>query len=155
MARLSEQFNVAYVLKPADHQAGVSGDSIHMGRVFRAMFVLQFNALTGDAVLTMSSGASEGTETTSETFRYRLADADQASASADTYADWATSSSLTLTAATYDNRTLIVEIDSDDLTDGQPWLTLVLSSAASGLNVAVVAIADPRFRANDPLTIIK
>lgn len=155
MSRISEQMNVAYIVKGADHAAGVSGDSVHTGRMFRMMYVLQFHAtVTGDAVLTLSSGATNGTETTSETFRYRLADADQGSATADTYADWATSSSLTLTAATYDNRTLIVEIDSDELTDGQPWLTLVLSSAASALNVTVLMIGTPRFGANDPLTVL-
>jgi len=155
MSRLSEQYNIAYILKPADHAAGVSGDSIHMGRVFRTLVVLLAATLTGDAVLTMSSGASEGTETTSETFRYRVADGVQAAASGDTYADWATSSSLTLTAATYSNKTLLIEIDSDELTVDQPWLTMVISSAASAFNASAVAMSDPRYRANDPLTIIK
>lgn len=161
MTRISENMNVAYIVKGADHAAGVSGDSVNMGRMFRAMYIIQFFAtITGDSVLTLSSGATNGTETTSETFRYRLADADQGTASgtlgseSDTYADWATSSSLTLTAATYDNRTLLVEIDSDDLTDGQPWLTMVFSSAASALNISVVMVGAPRRGANDPLTVL-
>lgn len=154
MSRMSENLNVVYSVKGADHGSGVDGDSVNMGKMFRVMFVLMFNAITGDAVLTLSSGATNGTKTTSETFRYRLADADQGSATADTYADWATSSALTLSATTYDNRSLIVEMDSDELTDGQPWLTLVLSGAASNLNVTVLMLGEPRFSANDPLTVI-
>lgn len=155
MGRLSEQFNVVYVLQPADHGgAAATGDSINMGKVHRAMFIVQQGTVgTGNPVLTLKSGASAGTETTSETFRYRLADADQGSATADTYGDWATSSALTLTAATYDQRTLIVEIDSDELTDGQPWLTFSLTNVTA-VTASVVAICVPRFEAHDPLTVI-
>lgn len=154
MPRYSERNAVIYVKKPADHGGAVmTGDSIDMGKLRRAMFIIQMNALTGNGVLTLKSGATDGVQTTSETFRYRLADADQGGANADQYGDWATSSSLTMTAATYDNRTLIVEIDSDELTDGQPWLTLEISNITA-LNCAVVAIGEPRFEANDVPTVI-
>ena len=155
MVRLSERFVIPFVIKPADNAGGVTGDSVHMGKAHHIMFKLSFGSVTGDAVLTLKSGATEGAETTSETFNYRLADADQGSANADQYADWSTSSSLTLTAATYDNRLLLIEMDSDELTDGQPWLTLALSSAASTLFTACTAVAQGRTEANDPLTIIK
>ena len=150
----SEQAANVFVLKPADHQAGVAGDSIDMGKVSKVVYYVQSGAITGDALLTVKSGASAGTETTSETFRYRLADGDQAAASADLFADWATSTSLTMTAATYDNKALIVEIDDDVLTDGQPWVTLALSSAASALNVSVMAVCSPRYQANDSVSVI-
>ncbi len=155
MARMSERLNIVYVLQPADHGgAAATGDSVHMGRVKRAMFLIQQGAVgTGNPVLTLKSGASAGAETTSETFRYRLADADQGSANADQYADWATSSALTLTAATYDQKILVVEIDSDELTVDQPWLTLSLTNVTA-VTAAVVALLEPRFEANDPLTVI-
>ena len=91
----SEQASVVYVMKPGDHQAGVAGDSINMGKVSKVVYLLQTAAITGDTLLTVKSGATAGTETTSETFRYRLADGDQAAASADLFGDWATSTSLT------------------------------------------------------------
>jgi hypothetical protein len=150
----SENYGVIYVLKPGDHQAGVAGDSFHMGRVHVAAWVIQFATLTGDGVLTIKSGASAGTETTAETFRYRLADAAQGSATADTFGDWTTSSSLTLTAATYQNKTLICELDNDQLTAAQPWVTLAFSAAASALNASVVAVVTPRYQAHDALTYI-
>ena len=152
--KLSENKNIVFVLKPADNQGGLAGDSINMGKVRRVAFILQFGAITNDAVLTLKSGATAGTETTAETFHYRLADGDHAAANADTYGDWTDSSSLTLTAVTYDNRTLIVEIDSDELTADQPWLTLALSSAASTLFSSVVAVCDPKIEAHDIPTVI-
>ena len=156
MSRLSENFVIPYILKGADHGSGVDGDSVDMGKVHSFMWVLGFNAITGDAILTMSSGATEGVKTTSETFNYRLANGDQGAANSDVYAAWSTSSALTLSDTTYDNRTLIVEMKSDELTDGQPWMTLVISSAASNINVSVIGVGDPtRFAANTMPTVIK
>lgn len=150
----SEEAAIVHVFKPADNAGGITGDSIHMGKARKVVFVLTLGSVTGDAILTTKSGATAGTETTSETFRYRLSDADQGSSNADLYADWATSSSLTLTAATYDNRLLIVEVDNDGLTAGQPWLTLSLSSAASTLFTACTAVASNRYLAHDSVTVI-
>ncbi len=152
--RLVENANIVYVLKPGDHQAGVVGDSINAGKVHSLAFLLQFGALTGDAILSIYSGATAATKTTQETFRYRLADAVQGSATADTFGAWATSSALTLTAATYQNKMLVVEIDSDELTDGQNWCTLDLDSTASALNASVAAVCEPRIRANVIPTVI-
>ena len=152
--RLSENHTIVNVIMPADNEAGIAGDSIHMGKLHSACWILTCGALTGDAVLTVKSGATAGTETTAESFVYRLADADQGSAGADTYANWTRASTLTLTAATYDNRTLIVEMDSDEMTDGQPWATFSLSAAASVAFTACIALCRARFKGNDPNTVI-
>lgn len=152
--RFSELYKVVNVIKPADNQAGVAGDSINGGAAQDIMWILTCGALTGDAVLTVKSGASTGTETTSETFHYRLADADQAAAGADAFGDWTNSSSLTLTAATYDNRTLLIEFDPREATAGQPWLTLAISAAADVHTSAVVAIVAPRYASHDAPTVI-
>jgi len=151
---LSENMNIVHLLEAQDHNAGVDCDSFHAGRVSHFAIILSFGELTGDAVLTVESGATAGTKTTAETFRYRTADAVLKTATGDTYGDWATSASLTLTAATYEDKTLILEMDSDELTDGQPWVTVALSSAASEIFVAVIAVCTPRFGAHDPLTLI-
>jgi hypothetical protein len=155
MNRLTERNSVVYAIKPADHNsAGVDGDSINMGLLKRVAIALQFGALTGNSVLTVYSGASAGTKTTALTFRYRLSGADQAAAGADQFGDFATSAALTLTAATYDNRVVVVEVDSAEMTDGEEWLTVEIDSTASQLFVAGVAIGEPRYEANDPPTVI-
>lgn len=153
--RASENMGIVFVLKPADHQAGATGESIKMAKYRHITYILQFGTVTGDAVLSVKSGATDGVETTAETMHYRLADAEQGAATADTFGDWTNSTSLTLTAATYDNKTLIVELDSDELTDGQPWLTLALSAAADALNASVIALlCEPRYGAHDMPTAI-
>ena len=148
--RMSEHCGIIYGLKPGDHQAGAVGDSVLMESYRTISFLIQFATLTGDAVLSIYSGATDGTKTTQETFNYRLADQVQGNTAADGYGNWTTSSALTLTAATYQNKLLIVEVDAQALTDGQPWVTLDFSAAADALNASVVAVLhDGRYHAHD------
>lgn len=151
---LFDNVHPVYVFKPGDHEAGVTGESINMGRLHSLTYFVGFATLTGDGVLTVKSGASDGTQTTAETFRYRLADAAQAAATADTFGAWTTSSSLTLTAATYANKLLVIEVDAQQLTAAQPWVTLAISNAADALNAACIAIGHPRHYGHDKPTVI-
>ena len=155
--RISERYARAYILKPGDHQAGVDGDSVHMGKVHGGEFLFQFGSITGDAVLKFYVGATAGTKTTAIAYKYRLSGADQGSASADVFGDATAvvaADALTLTAATYDNRLLSIEFDSQAIADGTPWVTPEFSAAADALNVAGVFIGIPRDAGNDPATII-
>lgn len=147
--RISEHFNIVHVVDAVDGASGATGDSINMGVLHNVCFIISFGAITGNSILTCKSGASAGTQTTSETMNYRLADAVKGSATADTYGAWTTSTALTLTAATYKNKTLIVEIDSAALTAAQPWLTLAVDSTASVILESVIAIGVPRYKAHD------
>ncbi len=153
--RLSERFGVVNLMKPADNQGGVVNDSFTMTDFNHAMIILSCGSLTGNAVLTVNSGATAAAKTTAETFNYRLADADQAATGADNYADWSTSASLTLTATTYDNKILIIEIDGPAMTDGQPWITVDLDSTASThFSSAVAILSEARYASNDVPTAI-
>ena len=150
--RLMPVKGVIHVLKPADHQAGVDGDSFTMKLNHHATIVFLFGAITGDAVLKVYSGATDGTKTTSMAFKHRLSSGDQGAVNADLFAAEATvtaANGLTLTAATYDNRTLVVEIEESMLKDGEPWVTVELSSAASALNASALALVSPRFARQD------
>jgi hypothetical protein len=139
--RLSEEVGIVYGYKPADHNAaGIKADSIDTSICTHVTYILQFGSLTGNSVLTVNSGASDGTETTAETFYYRLAGADQAATGADIYAAETAATTLTLTAATYDNKILIVEVPVAELTEGQPFLTLDVNDTATALFTSCVAI---------------
>ena len=151
---LSENYNIVHVLEAQDHNAGVDGDSFHAGRVNHFAILLSFGELTGDAIFKVFSGATAGTKTTAETFRYRLSDSELKTADGDTYAAWATSAALTLTAASYEDFLLVVEMDSDELTDAQPWVTVEVGSEASEIFVAIIAVATPRYMGHDVLTLI-
>ena len=77
-----------YVLKPGQHSAGVDGDSINMGKLHTVRFLIQFAALTGNAILKIFSGATEGAKTTAKQFRYTLAQAAQGAADGDKLGAW-------------------------------------------------------------------
>ena len=156
--RLSEQNNKIYLIKPQDHQsAGIDGDSFHAGRIHAFDIDVLFADLTGDSILSLYSGASAGTKTTQESFRYRFSGADIGTTGGDLFGDWTTiaaGAGLTLTAATFNLRMLIISMNTDQLTDGQPWVTLEIDSTASKLEVSASVTAKPRFAAHDPLTLI-
>jgi hypothetical protein len=154
--RLSEEKGIVFVAKPADYAGGaVTGESINTAYCSHVTYILQFGSITGDSVLTIKSGASDGTQTTSESFYYRLADADQAATGADNYESETSATTLTLSASTYDNRILICEVPIAQLTAGQPFLTLALSAVANPLNVSIVAIlSGMRYVGNDVQTVI-
>ncbi len=154
MNNYSENHNIVYTLKPGDHQAGVDGDSVKFGGMQRVVFLVMMATLTGDAILKFFSGATAGTKTTALTFRYRLADAAQGSATADTFGDWTTSAALTLTAATYANKMLLVEIEEAEMTADEPWLTPEVGSEASAFNAAMAMLGDATHKRHDIPTAI-
>ena len=147
--KLSEKYKFVPLLISADINAGIDLDSINMKGFHHATIVLLFGAdLAGDAILTINSGASDGTKTTAETFSYRYGSAATKSATADTLTDRATSAALTLTGTTFVSRMLICEINADAMTEGQPFLTGSLSAAASAGTCNAFAILDPRYPSN-------
>jgi len=154
MNNYSENHNIVYSLKPGDHQAGVDGDSVKFGGMERVVFMIQMAALTGSAILKFFSGATAGTKTTALTFRFRLADAVQGSATADTFGDWTTSAALTLTDGTYDNKMLLVEIEETEMTDAEPWLTPEIGSEASAFNASIAMMGDAVQKRHDIPTAI-
>lgn len=151
---LCEQFKVIGCGYTADYNNGYTAESINTEGLHSIMYILSFGAVTGNAVLTVKSGATDGVQTTAETFYYRYGGAAQGSASSDVYSDVATSSGLTLTGTTYGTRTAIVEIDCSALTAGQPWVTLALSNAADSGILHGFAVCRPRYASNDIATAI-
>ena len=161
--RMTHCCGLVYALKPGDHQAGADGDSFKLANHGAATFLIPFATLTGDAVLKVYSGATAGTKTTALTFAYRVSQADQGAAAdadqfaqADGTAGEATSAALTLTAATYSDRLLVVEVNDTQLAAADhDWLTLELSAAADALNGAVIAVLhEPRYAQQDQPTAI-
>lgn len=149
--RFSEHYKIIPLTESADvTTAGVDSQSVHMGKVHEACFLLNFGAITADDTLKVYVGAATATKTTAIAFKYRLAAADTKSALSDTlgaFTDVA-STGLTLTAATFDHKLVVVEIDSQAIADATPWVTLEIAGSATTQNVSIVAIADPRFASN-------
>lgn len=149
--RFSERFKVLPLTESADvTTAGVDTQSINMGLVHEACFLLNFGAITSDDALKVYVGAATATKTTAVAFKYRLASANTTAAGSDALGAFTSvaSTGLTLTAATFDHKLVVVEIDSQAIDDATPWVTLEIAGSASAQNVSIVAIVQPRFASN-------
>lgn len=148
--RFPEIFKVVPVMASDDISAGVDADSINMKNFHRATFIMTFGTLSGNAVLTVNSGATDGEKTSALTFNYALGSAAIGAASCDVLAAGTAAATLTLTDTTYTDKMLIVEVEAAamDLANEEEWLTLSLSNAASSGTCDVVAILEPRYTGN-------
>lgn len=156
--RLCEQCKIVPILEPEDHAAGADGDSVNMENYGHVTFVILFGELTGDAVLKIYEGATAGTKTSALTFSYRATSTDLKNDDGDVLGTETTSAALTLTAATYEDRMIVVEIDDSELdqSNSYKWITPEISSAASLEFASIVAIlCKPRFADDVPPTAIE
>lgn len=151
---LAVEKKIVPIINSSDINAGVDGDSINMAKAHRCTFIFLFGTLSGDAVLTINSGASDGEKTSALTFKYAYGSAAIGSASADVLSTPATSAALTLTAATFSGKMLVVEVDASqmDLDNDEEWLTASLSNAANSGICMAVAIVTPRY--SDKATVL-
>lgn len=158
MPRVSESHILIPVVEAKDYgSAGVDFDSVYIGRLHSLAIAISFGALTGNSVLTVNTGATEGTKTTPMAFKYRIGGGAFKAASADILGDATavTSAGLTLTAATFQHKLVVIEIDVDAMTDGQPWVTVALDATATVLNVGGLGIGKPRHASHTALTVVK
>ncbi len=161
MGRISEEYNIVGMLEPADNQAGsLDSESINMGLLHKVALLFQHGAITGDnAAIILYSGASSGTKTTAMIFKYRLAGAVFKATNNDVFGDATAiavaATGLVMDAATYKNKMLVIEVDSQDMPDGEPWLTIDYDDgSASVLLSNCIALGTPRVQKNDPNTIV-
>lgn len=149
--RLSERLKIFALTESADvTTAGVDTQSVHMGYYHAFAFVLNFGAITSDDALKVYVGAADGSKTTAVAFKYRLAAADTKAASSDTHGAFTSvaSTGLTLTAATFDHKTVIVEVDAQGIEDATPWVTLEIAGSATAQNISIIGVGVPRYASN-------
>jgi hypothetical protein len=148
--KFPEMYKVVPLLNSADTGAGVSMDSINMKGFHHATIIITFGAVVGDAVLTVNSGATDGALTSALTFHHAVGGAAIGSANCDVLAADGTSAALTLTAATYTTKMLVLEVDGSDMdvANEEEWLTVAISSAGTSAIVHAVAILEPRYTGN-------
>jgi len=156
--RVSESHILIPVVEAKDYgSAGIDFDSVHIGRLQSLAIAVNFGQITGNSILTVYTGATEGAKTTAMAFKYRFGGGDFKAASADILGDATavTSAGPTLTAATFDHRLIVIEFDVDAMTDAQPWVTVSIDSTATVLNVGGLGIGKPRHASHTALTVIK
>jgi len=114
-----------------------------------AILISHSAAVTGNNVLYVYGGLTVGAKTAAATFEYRYGGAAEGSANADVLSAVATSAALTLTAATYQGRLLVLELDAEDLNISNvqyDWVTVNFDGTASvGTVSAFAVLSQPRY----------
>lgn len=140
------------LLEPADYQAGSQDfDSVHMGKLHKLRILISLGVITGEnPVFKLYGGATAGAKTTELPFKWRRSGADFGSAGSDVFggrtAVAAGASGLTLNpVASSDHRIIAIDINSDEMPDGLPWLTVESDDgSASALLMCAIGIGWPR-----------
>lgn len=151
MSYLSQRFKVVPVLSDQDLNAAANmdGDSINMKGYHRALFIIGVQTIgVASATVSVYSGATDGAMSSALTFNYVWMSAAAGSANCDVPGTWASGTSVTMTHGTYDNYTLLIEVEAAamDLANNEEWLTIRFTDpgGATG-NVQVHAILEPRY----------
>lgn len=158
---LTEQFSVVSMIEPADNQAGaIDSESINMALLHKVHLIYLTGTITGDdSVIKCYAGATTGVKTTEVPFHYRKSGADYKATNNDQFGDRTAvaigGTGLTMAAADFDHRVVVIEVDAADMPDGLEWLTVDYDDgSASVLLSAMVAIGEPRYQAHDIPTVV-
>ena len=147
MPRLSESHIPIQLFESKDHgSAGIDSYSVNTALTNGFSAFINFGAVTGNSILTVYAGASQGAKTTAIAFKYRLSAADCKVALSDQLGDAiaVASTGLTLTATTFDHRLVVIEIDPDTMPDAKPYVTLSIDATATVFLAGGFAVARPR-----------
>lgn len=152
---IPKRFKIIPLLKSTDFTGGVDGDSINMGKGTRCTFVITFGTITGNGgVLKVYSGATNASKDSALTFKYAYGSAAMGSASADVLGTTVEAATLTLTATTFTNMLLVIEVDAAqmDTANNEEWLTLEIAAGATNGIAHGIAIVEPRY--SDKATVL-
>ncbi len=140
-------------------------DSLYMRHFHKAAFIFAFDTLGGaSSVLTINSGATEGTVSSALSFNYAwggaaIGTAVAASvASCDVLTAWTNAATLTITHGTYSDYMLIVEINAAamDMANDEDWLTARFTDPGGSTGTLDAwAILEPRYASNRSATALK
>ena len=156
--RYAEGLKVLPILAPVDIAAvATSSQAIWLREAQHVTFLVNLGAMTSDSTdivtLTVESSTGQSTAATDEAvaFTYRLASAVATDSMGAITA--ATSDGLAMAATTYDNKSLVIDVDPAYIagkdTDAQ-YLRLVLTptSDVASFLVSATAIIEPRYPGN-------
>lgn len=154
----SDYLKIIPGLASADYPSGGDSESINMGLLHRVIALCQHgNVSVADAVIKAYAGATAGTKTTALAVKYRFSNAAAKSADADNFTAPVTCVAATgvpIANATDDDKLLLIEVESSDMPDGKPWLTLEVGTGATVHQLSIVFIGEPRFAGRATPTVI-
>jgi hypothetical protein len=153
MSRLSESLGFVQLFEPVDKTASaLVSDAVNLGKFNSFTAYISCGAITGNTVLTVYADATSAAATaltTAIAFKYRLSGGDFKAASADVFGEPTAvlATGLTMTATTFDHRTIAIEIDPDTL-GATPWVAFNMDATGNPLLVSGVGIGEVRYPAH-------
>lgn len=149
---LSQECAIIPIGVDEDVTSSLDLDSFRMNEYNHATILISHSAaVTGNSVLTVNCGATVGAKTYAMDFRYRYGGAAEGAANADVLSAFVltTVNYLTLTAATFQGRVLVIEVDAAEMQNAgvqYDWLTVNFDGTASVGTVSAFAIlSQPRY----------
>jgi hypothetical protein len=119
--------------------------NVAMKKFESVQFIVALGDLgTADFTLTVTASAvTAGSSATALTFKYRAT----AAAGTDTLGDLSSGvTSLVLTNTTYDNKTIVIDVDANELTADKPYVGITLTRGGSATAyIAITALLKPRY----------
>jgi len=159
MSRLSEELQFVPVVETEAYGgAGTDSDCIDLSRFSSVCYVFAFGDITGNSTLIFyaaSTAALAVAKTGYElAFNYRLGAAEVRATLADTFGDVTavTSAGLTLTAATFDNKLMLVEFDCDVLGSTKRYMVCAVSATANPMDLSVTVVGKPKYPGHTGIT---
>lgn len=155
----SDEFHV--VLLNAPSTGGASNTTtetckhINMGRYQSAMFLIALgtNSVTTSSLFMMEASTGTTAGQALATWNYRTAStAASYTGSTDALSARTAGASSALTLASTAETMYVIEVKSDDLTAGYPFVYPSVSSAAATRNAVCISILKPRYPQKDMLT---
>jgi len=159
MSRLSESLQfVPLIETEAYGGAGTDSDCVDLSRFNSVSFIFSFGDLTSDSTLICYPGSTAAIavakSATAIAFNYRLSAAAVRTTLADTLGDpiAVAYTGLTLTAATFANKLLVVEFDCDTITTTSRFIVWSVSNAANPCDLSMTMVGMPRYPAHTNVT---
>uniref|UniRef100_A0A6M3KY80 Uncharacterized protein n=1 Tax=viral metagenome TaxID=1070528 RepID=A0A6M3KY80_9ZZZZ len=146
---LGEKIHVVPLVAAANLSSTTSTTGINMGLFNQVEFIIALGDLaTADFTLTVWNSTTTAAGT-AIAFEYRVS----AAAGTDTMGDVTASEStgLALTNTTYDNKVVIVSVDSDALTDTYKYIGVTMTAGSSATAYcSIAALCYPRYPQKTP-----
>ncbi len=141
-----QEYHLVPLVAPQQLSATTTTGGINGGLFSHVQFVIALGDLaTADFTLTVACSAVTAlSSATAIAFNYRVS----AAAGTDTMGAVTASEStgLALTNTSYDNKTVVVDVDASELTAAKPYVGVVLTRAGSATAYAsITAICKPRY----------
>lgn len=151
MSRVSESLAFVPLFEPKDKTASAYvSDAVDLSKFNSFTAYISCGAITGDTVLTVyadTTAALATALTTAIAFSYRLSAADYKVTASDQFGDVTAvaATGLTMTAATFDHRTIAIEIDPQALGSTARFVAFNMSSVGNPLLVSGIGIGESRY----------